>query len=149
MDIPMYLIWLGLAIVLGLAEALTLGLSSIWFAIGALVSCIIAMLNGPLTLQIIAFFAVSIILMIFTRPILVDKLNIGKEKTNVDAMVDKVGIVTVDIEPLKPGRAYINGLDWNAISKDEISIKKDTKVKVIAVEGVKVIVVPMTSEKED
>ncbi|HKK95865.1 MAG TPA: NfeD family protein [Anaerovoracaceae bacterium] len=149
MDIPMYLLWLALAIVLGIAEALTLGLSSIWFAIGALLACIIAMLNGPLTLQIIAFFAVSIILMIFTRPILVDKLNIGKEKTNVDAIIDKTGTVTVDIAPFKSGRAYINGLDWNAISEDNINITKDTKVKVVAIEGVKVIVKPLPEEVED
>ena len=144
MDIPMYLIWLAMAIVLGIAEALTLGLSSIWFAIGALLACIIAMLDGSLMVQILAFFAVSILLLVFTRPILVDKLHIGKEKTNVDAIVDKTGIVTVEISPYKPGRVYINGLDWNAISKDEQNIPKDTKVKVIAVEGVKVIVEPLT-----
>ncbi|NLY81871.1 MAG: NfeD family protein [Clostridiales bacterium] len=147
MDLPMYLIWLALAIVLGLAEAVSLGLSSIWFAIGAAVACVIAMLGGPLMLQIIAFFTVSIILLIFTRPILVGKLKIGDEKTNVEAIIGKLGIVTQEIEPYKTGRVYVSGLDWTAVVENGMpGIEKDTKVKVVSVEGVKVIVEPAIEE---
>ncbi|MBK5253507.1 MAG: NfeD family protein [Peptostreptococcaceae bacterium] len=147
MDLPMYLIWLILAIVLGVAEAVSLGLSSLWFAIGAAVACIIAMVGGPLILQIAAFFGVSIILLIFTRPILVKKLKMGDEKTNVDAVIGKLGIVTQEIEPYKTGRVYISGLDWTAAVKNGMpGIEKDTKVKVIAIEGVKAIVEPAIEE---
>ena len=69
------LIWLAVLFVCIVVEVGTLGLATIWFAGGALVAAILAMINAPLWAQVIAFFVVSILLLIFTRPVAVRYFN--------------------------------------------------------------------------
>ena len=96
--------WLILLGVLLVVEIITLGLTTIWFAGGALAAFLAALAGGPLWLQIILFFAVSILLLICT------------------------------------GQAVVNGLEWSAKSKDETIIDEGKVVRIVAVEGVKLIV---------
>ena len=87
LHISMTIFWLIVMIGFLIAEALTVGLVGIWFAGGALVAVILSLFEVSPLMQVIVFFAVSICLLVFTRKIFVEKLNTGKENTNVDALI--------------------------------------------------------------
>lgn len=140
MDNAYIYVWLGLIVVLVGIEAATVSLTTIWFAGGALMALILALFKLPLLVQIAAFLVVSIIMIIFTRPVAVKYLKVGAQKTNVDALIGATGLVTVDISEYKPGQVKVKGQVWTAVSKSGESIPADTEVAVLAIEGVKLIV---------
>lgn len=135
------IIWLMVLAILLVIEFLTLGLTTVWFAGGALVAFLVSLAGGPLWLQLLLFVAVSVVLLLFTRPLAVKYLNKDVQKTNVDSIPGKKGIVTATIDNLKAeGQVTIQGMEWTARSKNGNMIEKGKVVKVIAVEGVKLIV---------
>lgn len=141
-SVSMAVIWLALAVIFLIIEAITVGLATIWFAAGAFVAFVLSLLNVPVLAQVVIFLAVSCCLLVFTRKIFVEKLRTGSESTNVDALIGETGIVTEEIRPLTVGQVKINGQIWSALGKDDETIEKDRLVKVIAIEGVKLIVIP-------
>jgi membrane protein implicated in regulation of membrane protease activity len=132
----MQFVWLGVAVILFMIEAATMSLTTIWFALGALISMVLAFLNLPLAWQILLFLIVSSILLIFTRPVAVDKLKIGKIKTNVESLVGQPGWVIKDISPEEKGQAKVAGQIWTAAAADGGSIAEDEKVIIEKIEGV-------------
>ena len=142
MSVSMAVIWLALAVIFLIIEAITVGLATIWFAAGAFAAFVLSLLNVPVLAQVVIFLAVSCCLLVFTRKIFVEKLRTGSESTNVDALIGETGIVTEEIRPLTVGQVKINGQVWSALGKDDETIEKDRLVKVIAIEGVKLIVIP-------
>ena len=135
--------WLILLIVLVVIEIITLGLTTIWFAGGALVTFILAMLDVSPVIQWAVFCAVSLALLFGTRPWALRFFNSQKqEKTNVDSLLGKTVVVTAEIHNLEGrGEVFVNGLTWTArTEKDSEVIPKDAHVEIIAVEGVKLIV---------
>lgn len=141
--VRMAVIWLALAVIFLVIEGITVGLTTIWFAAGAFIALLLSLLNAPIWLQILVFFVVSVCLLVFTRKIFVEKLHTGAEKTNVDALINKEGIVTADISPFAPGQAKVNGQIWTAVGPDEETvIPVGTQVRIVAIEGVKLIVAP-------
>ncbi len=132
--------WIVVACIFAVLEGITLGFITIWFAGGALTAALASLSNVNFGIQIIIFILVSVGMMIISRPML--KRNIEREssQTNVEAVLNKEGIVTEDIKPFKVGAVRVNGLIWSAISNDRISIKKNEVVTIKKVEGVKVIV---------
>ncbi len=140
--ISMAVFWLILAVIFLIIEAITIGLTTIWFAAGAFVSFILSLFEVPTTIQFVVFLAVSCCLLAFTRKIFVEKLKTGSEATNVDALIGQTGTVILDIEPLKVGQIKVKGQVWSAVTQGDVSLSKDRLAKVIAVEGVKLIVAP-------
>ena len=135
------IVWLIIAVIFGVIEAFTVGIATIWFAAGALAAAIAAMAGAGLPVQIVLFFAVSIILLYFTRPLVKKKLKVGSEKTNTDALIGKEAVVTSDIPELGTGQVKINGLDWTAVGADpHTCITAGTTVIIEGIEGVKLIV---------
>ena len=125
---------------------LTMGLTSIWFAGGALVGAVAARLYMPLGVQIAAFAVVSVVFLMLTRPLARKYLNSRTVKTNVDSLIGESCVVTQTIDNLKAeGQVLIKGQVWTARSTEEDKvIQKDTKVKVIKISGVKLIVEPVS-----
>ena len=143
LHISMTIFWLIVMIGFLIAEALTVGLVGIWFAGGALVAVILSLLEVSPLMQIIVFFAVSICLLVFTRKIFVEKLNTGKENTNVDALIGETGQVTMTINPMEVGQVKLKGQVWSALADDSLlTIEEGTYVTIKAIEGVKLIVIP-------
>lgn len=143
------LIWIIIAVIFAVIEAVTMGLTTIWFTIGGVAACIIALIGGPIWLQVTVFLIVSIILLYYTRPLAEKRLKIGHEKNNIEQMIDKTGLVTKTIEPYKPGRVKLNGLDWTAVTeKNHEILQEGDLVKVIRIEGVKLIVEQVKGEKQ-
>lgn len=142
--------WLIVIIACIVIEILTLGLTTIWFAGGALIAFIAALLSAPLWLQIVLFVIVSALMLLFTRPFAVKFINKGAVKTNYESMTGRVGEVVEQIDNLKAtGCVRVGGQDWTARSdvQEEI-IPVDTKVVVKRIEGVKLIVTPVKKEDE-
>ncbi len=139
------IVWLIiLALCLG-AEIATLGLVTIWFAGGALVTFFVAMITDSLLIQVIVFLAVSLLLLFFTRPIAKKYYNSKRTKTNVDSLIGDHCKVTEAIDNFNgTGTVLLNGLEWTARSKDETVIEAGARVQVCAVDGVKVIVEKVT-----
>ena len=135
------IIWLVVLAILLVIEFLTLGLTTVWFAGGALVAFLVSLAGGPLWLQLLLFIAVSVVLLLFTRPLAVKYLNKDVHKTNVDSIPGQKGIVTATIDNLKAeGQVTIQGMEWTARAKNGNTIEKGKVVRVTAVEGVKLIV---------
>lgn len=143
-EFGMPLFWLAAAIAFVIVEALTMGLTTIWFAGGAIAALAASLLTDNLAVQIVLFFIVSIGLLIPTRKLFVKKLQTGTEKTNVDALIGKVVIVTSEIRPYHVGSVRLSGQEWSAVSKieDEL-IPEGTMVEVVSIEGVKAVVTPV------
>lgn len=137
---PFY--WLIALAVFLVIEIITLGLATIWFAGGALAAFLAAVLQAPLFVQFLLFAVVSLMLLIFTRPVVERHLNNSREKTNVNSMIGKEGKVTEVIDNFnQTGTVLINGLEWTArSSKEDIVIPKDARIIVRQVEGVRAIV---------
>ncbi len=136
------MIWLGLLAVLLLVEAVTAGLTTIWFAGGALVAAIAAWMGAGVLVQIVLFLAVSGVLLVFTRPLAVKYLNKDKIATNANSLIGKNAVVTIDIDNLaQTGQVLINDVEWTArTSDDSQKVTKGAVVEIKEIRGVKLIV---------
>jgi len=135
------ILWFVLFLVFLVIEVMTVSLTCIWFAAGALLALILALFDVPMIVQFIMFAVLAIILLIFTKPILSKKLLANREKTNYESVIGKSAKVTEEINNIEnKGTVIVNGLEWTARSVDDELIKTDTIVEVVRVEGVKVIV---------
>jgi membrane protein implicated in regulation of membrane protease activity len=134
--------WLILFVILIVVEIITLGLTTIWFAGGALIAFVASVLGAPLWLQIVLFFLASFLLLFFTRPIAMKYLNTSRTKTNAESLIGKTAVVTIDIDNLKgEGSVIVEGQEWTARAvKDETIIQKEEHVIIKEIKGVKLIV---------
>ena len=133
-------VWIAAIIIFGLAEAATAGLVSIWFVIGSVAGLIVAALGGPVWLQVVLFFVVSIAALIVTRP-LVKRMKKDNVATNADRVLGGTARVTEVIDNTVPtGAVYIDGKTWSARSADESVIPVGALVRVVRMEGVRLFV---------
>ena len=139
---------LALVAVLLVIEAVTVGLTTVWFAGGALVAAIAAWMGAGQAVQWILFLAVSLVLLIFTRPLAVRYMNRDISRTNVNSLIGKKAVVIQEINNLaQTGQVKINDVEWMArTADDECTIPEKTVVVIKEVKGVKLIV---EKEKED
>lgn len=134
-------IWLIIAVILIAVEIITLGLTSIWFAGGAIVAGLVSLTGVHWLVQILVFAVVSMVLFVFTRPFASKHLMKDIEKTNVDSLIGKEGIVKQEINNLEAqGVVKLSGMDWTARSADDSKIAAGEKVLVQKIDGVKLIV---------
>lgn len=144
MNIPDYLLWLGLVIVFGIVEAATMGLTSIWFAVGALAAMVTAVCHAPLGLQIAVFVVVSGVAVWLTRGKVQGRFNQNREKTNADRILGHVGVVQEAVDNQKAvGLVKVDGTLWTARSVSGAPIPAGAEVVIRSIEGVKVLVEPV------
>jgi len=136
-------LWIIAAVIFIIIEAATLGLTTIWFAGGAVAAALSTLFDAPIIVQVVIFLAVSIALLYSTR-FWKAKFKIGKEMTNVDAVVGQPGFVMETISPTAFGQVKVGGIIWTAMSANPHTvIDVGTEVTVAGIEGVKLIVVPI------
>ena len=142
MEITSTIIWLGLLVIFLIAEIASVGLTSIWFAGGALAGLLLDLAGLHLAWQIIGAVAVTVILLIFTRPFAVKFINNNHEKTNYEGIIGKVIRITETVDNInQTGVAVLNGQEWTVRSADdEIILAPETIAKVVSISGVKLIV---------
>ena len=145
---PIY--WIVIFIVLLIIEIVTLGLTTIWFAAGALVAFFAGILGFGIVTQIVLFLVVSVVLLVMTRPIAVKYFNNKRQKTNVESMIGRQGVVLEEIDTIKSqGLVEVDGESWSARTDEpEGVIPKDTIVSVEGIQGVKLIVKAIKPVKE-
>ena len=138
------IVWLVLLIVFAVGEAVTVGLTSIWFAAGALGALSTSTLTENLLIQIIVFLALSLVTLLLVRPLARKYFIPRRVATNADRILGQEGIVTEDIDNLEAkGQVKVSGTVWSARSqRDEVPIPAGTRVRILRIEGVKVFVAP-------
>ncbi|MBP7348497.1 MAG: NfeD family protein [Butyrivibrio sp.] len=138
----MVIFWLVAMVALIVIELATLGLTTIWFACGALAAVIAAALDAPLLLQILMFVVVSFAVLLAVRPIAVKYFNKDRTRTNIESMIGRQAIVVSEIDNMQGvGQVSVNGMDWSARSTiNELKISVGRVVVIRAVDGVKLIV---------
>ena len=138
------ILWLVGLVLFLMAEAATVAVVSLWFAAGALVAMVAAILGAPFWLQGLLFGGVSVALLLLLRPILKKYFTPRLTKTNVDAVIGVEGFVTAPIDNLRAtGTVKLSGMEWTARSTSGAQIPEGTLVRVDKVEGVKVFVTPV------
>ena len=142
MDLNMTVLWLAILVVLVVIELLTMGLTTIWFAGGALVATIASLFGAPLALQVILFLAASALLLYFTRPIAVKYFNKDRVRTNAESLVGRQAIVISEIDNLQGiGQVNVGGMEWSARTRvDGVKLPVGTVTTVLAINGVKLVV---------
>lgn len=138
------IVWLGLlALFLVVEAACPIHLVSLWFAAGSLIALLVNLLGGPLWLQAGLFLLVSGALLALLWPLTRKYLNPSVSKTNLDAIVGSVGLVSVAIDNLSAsGQVKLGAMEWTARSTTGDTIPVGTPVRVDRIEGVKAFVSP-------
>lgn len=140
--------WLIALAVLLLTEILTLGLTTIWFAGGALVAFFASLIGADLMIQIVIFLLVSILLLIFTRPLAIKYVNKKRVATNYESLIGKIVKTTSKVDNFnQSGTANVNGAEWTVRSEDNSKIiEAGRKVRIVDIAGVKLIVTEVREE---
>lgn len=144
------IVWLGVMILFLVGEAVTVGLTSIWFAVGALGALITVRLGFGFWPQITVFIVLSGVTLALVRPLAKKLLRPNHAATNADRVIGAVGVVTQAINNLD-GEGLVNlaGQVWSARSKNEQVIPAGQEVRVLHIQGVKVIVEPVTADRTE
>ncbi len=139
-------VWVALLAAFVIIEASTAQLVTIWFAVGSFAALITSFFTDNIIVQVAVFIAVSVIILAVTRPFVKKVTNSKKQATNADMYIGKEGIVTEEINNLlSQGVVKVKGSVWSARSeKDGAPIPKGTLVTVVKIEGVKLIVRPVS-----
>lgn len=146
-EMSMTTFWIIAMVVFLVIEAVTVGIVSIWFAIGALFAMVTAMLGANLWVQIAVFLVVSAVALYFTRPLVKKYVNSKVEPTNADMLIGKECRVVETIDNLSgTGAVYVDGKTWTARTVDEEIIPEGQLVKAERIEGVKLIVSKIAPE---
>lgn len=142
------IIWLALMIAFIVMEAATVQLLSVWFAAGALAAMIVNLLGAKLWLQVAVFFTVSIVLLVLLWPMARKYIKAKAVPTNADALVGRICSVTETIDPVEGGRVKLGDVTWSARSGQGDAIAAGTLVRVLKIQGAKVIVETVKKEVE-
>ncbi len=140
--------WLIVAVAFAIAELMTTSLTLVWFSIGALVLMVLSIFIESIIIQIILFAIISITLLVVFTKYFVDKDKSFQYNTNLQGIEKKIGIVKQEIPPYRTGIVTLTGEDWTAISDNNEKIEKGKAVKIVRIEGVKLVVKPITDEDE-
>ena len=141
MDTVYQIVWLALLIIFAVAEAATVGLTSVWFAIGSLGALVCALAGGNIWLQLGIFIVLSLVCLVALRPLAKKYLNTRVEPTNADRVIGQEARVTQDIDNIQgTGAVTIGGVTWTARSEHDTPIPAGAMGRVLRIEGVKVIV---------
>lgn len=134
--------WLIVFLIFLAIEGLTVSLTSIWFAGGALGALIAGALGGDIQVQLVVFVAVSFLLLLLVRPLSRKYLRPGATKTNVDSLIGKRTVVKERIDNLAgTGLVQIGAQTWMARSAEDGKIlEPGAAVKVVKVQGARLIV---------
>lgn len=133
--------WILIAVVCGAIEIFTLGLWFLWLAIAALIVAGAVSVGWlpSLEVQLLVFAFLTLLFIIFTRPLTIKLFRTNDTVSNVNALIGQHGIATTNIEPLHFGQVKVNGEIWTAFSGEKI--EEGNRIMVTGIDGVKLQVV--------
>lgn len=141
------IVWLVLLVLFIVVEAATVSMVSSWFAGGALIALLVSLIGGPVWLQVLTFFTVSVVLLALLRPMVQKFFKPRLVKTNADSLVGTVCRVIEDTDDMG-GRVQVGDVSWSARSENGGKIPAGTLVKILKIQGVKVYVEEVKKETE-
>lgn len=134
----MEFIWLGLIVLFAAVEACSVSLTSLWFIGGSLAGLICALFGGPVWLQAVLFFVVSVALLLCVRPLAKKYFTPRRIRTNAAGNIGRVALVTEAIDNLREqGAVRLSGVVWSARSTGGETIEEGAVVRIVSIEGVK------------
>ena len=142
-------LWLVLMVIFAVLEGVSVALTSIWFAAGALAALLVSFVVPDLWIQALVFAVVSLAALLLIRPLAQKMMQPkGKVPTNADRVVNQLGVVTETIDNLAAtGQVQVAGQVWTARSaQEEVRIFAGEQVQVLRIEGVKLVVEPAARE---
>jgi membrane protein implicated in regulation of membrane protease activity len=137
--------WLGLSVVLGVAEMFSLDLILGMLAAGAVVGMLAALIGLPVAVQVLAALATSVAMIALVRPAFVKRLSSGPELSlGHGKLVGTQALVTASITGLEPGRIRASGETWSALPYDEhLTIAEGETVEILQIKGATAYVHPV------
>lgn len=139
--------WMAVTVLLSVIEAVTANLVTVWFAVGAFGAVIAAAAGATASIQVAVFVLLSAVSLALTRPIMKKVTKKTGEATNADKAIGEICMVTEDIDnDLSVGAVSCLGKIWSAKTADGTAVKKNEKVRVTEIKGVKLIVEPIRAE---
>ena len=134
--------WIIAAVVLVGIEILTPGFLALFFAVSALLAAATTLFTDSILIQCVVFVAAAVLMIPFGRPLLQKyfKVNMEVKPSTVDALIGKKAYVIKDIIPGDMGLVKFEGQTWTARSAEDDEIKAGEPVKILSVEGAKVVV---------
>ena len=129
-------VWVAVTIICVVIESLTLSLTTIWFGISAFAMVFLAFTPLPFPAQLFIFVALAMVLLIFFFLIVKQKLNQKKIATNYERIIGQIAVVTKKITALDKGSVKINGMEWTAAVKEDITLEEGSKCIVEEIAGV-------------
>lgn len=140
----MWYIWLIAAGIFFIGEIITVGFLIFWLGIGSLLAMLVSLITDSVLIQIATFVISSTILILFTKPLAKRITKYDNVVTNSFSLINKTGIVLSEINNLESmGQVKVNGEIWSAKSEDNSTIEEGTRIKVLKIDGVKLIVEPV------
>lgn len=135
-------VWMALVIAFIIGELVSVGLTSIWFAAGALVALIASIFGAPFPVQVGLFLVVSLALLAATRPWAQRYLNSRVQRTNADSLVGEIIRIEERVNNMdQTGMAVVRGQEWTVRAcNDNETIEKGQSAKVVQISGVKLMV---------
>lgn len=140
LGINIKLVWLAVAVIFGIGEMFTAGLTLIWFSFGALATMFLTNYVESIPMQVLIFGVSSSIMLFIATKVIVKKDESYVSNTNIDALIGKYAIVEKDVSNVVYGIVNLEGEKWTAVSEKEETYKKGEKVKVVRIDGVKLVV---------
>ena len=142
---PVYFWLITMILFIGF-ELATMGLTTMWFALGSLAALVVAAVGGPVWLQVIVFFVVSLLALFGFRNLAKEHFNQNRVKTNADSLIGRKGIVTEEISNIyATGQVTVAGQEWTARSVDDsVTLEKGEMVIIRSISGVKLMVERIT-----
>ena len=128
--------WVAITVICVVIETMTLALTTIWFAISAFVMVFLAFTPIPFPIQIFIFVVIAMVLLIFTRPVVQKKLTKKKIATNYERVIGQIAVVTKKITAIDKGAIKINGMEWTAAVKEDITLEEGSKCVIEEIAGV-------------
>jgi len=132
--------WILVAVVCGAVEILTSGFWFLWLALAALlVAAGVGLLwLANLPIQLFVFAVITLLFIVFTRPLVVKLVKSPNTVSNVDALIGQHGVSLTSISHLNYGQVKVNGEIWTAVSSEDID--QNIRIVVLGVDGVKLVV---------
>ena len=129
-------VWVAVTIICVVIESLTLSLTTIWFGISGFVMVFLAFTPLPFVAQLFIFVLLAMLLLIFTRPVVKQKISQKKIATNYERIIGQIALVTKKITAIDKGCIKINGMEWTAAVKEDITLEEGSKCIIEEIAGV-------------
>lgn len=135
------IIWIVAVVLFIVLESVTYQLVSIWFVFGSIGGLIAALCGANFYVQFGVFLSVSLLMLIFLRPVSMKLVKRQDFKSNADGLIGQSVLITEEVSNIKgTGQGKVRGMVWTVRSEEDKTIETGSVVTIKKIDGVKLIV---------